>query len=237
MNIAEVIKSRRQKRNMTQAELAALLNVTPQAVSRWEMNISYPDVVMVPKIAQALQVSADELLGIEPLGNRESGRDKERERESGRRRERGADPNLEQEMYPNDPFLNQSQADSIFDYVPVPVTGQNKRVLIVDDADFLRMTLEDILSYRGHTVLQAGNGQECLDILQKENVDVCLLDIVMPVMDGMETLRRIREEKPDLRVIMLSALSRDSMVRLALQQGADAFVVKPFNEACLLERL
>lgn len=235
MNISEVIKSRRQKRNMTQAELAALLNVTPQAVSRWEMNISYPDVVMLPKIAQALQVSADELLGIEPLENRESGQDKERE--SGCGRERGTDPNREQEMYPNDQFLNQSQADSIFDYVPVPVTGQSKRVLIVDDADFLRMTLEDILSYRGHTVLQAGNGQECLDILQKENVDVCLLDIVMPVMDGMETLRRIREEKPDLRVIMLSALSRESMVRLALQRGADAFVVKPFNEACLLERL
>lgn len=235
MSISEVIKSRRQKRNMTQAELAALLNVTPQAVSRWEMNISYPDVVMLPKIAQVLQVSADELLGIEPLENRKSGQDKERESDCGR--ERGTDSNREQEMYPNDQFLNQSQADSIFDYVPVPVTGQSKRVLIVDDADFLRMTLEDILSYRGHTVLQAGNGQECLDILQKENVDVCLLDIVMPVMDGMETLRRIREEKPDLRVIMLSALSRESMVRLALQQGADAFVVKPFNEACLLERL
>ena len=48
MNIGEVIKRRRQKRNMTQAELGELLNVTPQAVSRWEMGISYPDIVIFP---------------------------------------------------------------------------------------------------------------------------------------------------------------------------------------------
>ena len=64
MNIGEVIKRRRQKRNMTQAELGELLNVTPQAVSRWEMGISYPDIVIVPEISKALAVSADELLGI-----------------------------------------------------------------------------------------------------------------------------------------------------------------------------
>lgn len=218
MNIAGVIKSRRQKLNMTQAELAALLHVTPQAVSRWEMDISYPDVAMVPKISQSLQVSADELLGIVPLRNRESGQD----------RESGLDP---------DPVLTQSQVDSIFDYVPVPATGQGRKILVVDDADFLRMTLEDILSRRGHTVLQARNGLECLDILRKETVDVCLLDIVMPMMDGMETLRRLREEKPELRVVMISALCRESMVKLALEGGADAFVVKPFQETCLLERI
>ena len=54
MNIGEVIKCRRQKRGITQAELAALLNITPQAVSRWEMGISYPDIAMIPKISEAL---------------------------------------------------------------------------------------------------------------------------------------------------------------------------------------
>lgn len=162
MNIAGVIKSRRQKLNMTQAELAALLHVTPQAVSRWEMDISYPDVAIVPKISQALQVSADELLGIVPLRNREAGKD----RESGLH---------------TAPVLTQSQVDSIFNYAPASVGGRGKKILVVDDADFLRMTLEDILSRRGHNVLQARNGLECLDILQKETVDVCLLDIVMPM--------------------------------------------------------
>lgn len=63
MNIGEVIKYRRQKRNMTQAELAELQHITSQAVSRWEMGISYPDIAMVPLISDALWVSADELLG------------------------------------------------------------------------------------------------------------------------------------------------------------------------------
>ena len=77
MNIGEVIKRRRQKRNMTQAELGELLNVTPQAVSRWEMGISYPDIVIVPEISKALAVSADELLGISRPSEIDYGREAE----------------------------------------------------------------------------------------------------------------------------------------------------------------
>lgn len=220
MNIAWVIKSKRQKLNMTQTELAALLNVTPQAVSRWEMEISYPDITMVPKISQVLHVSADELLGIELLENQET------------------EPDRNQEMDRDaDPILNQSQADSIFDYVPAASSGEGKKVLVVDDVAFMRMMLREILTNQGHTVLQAENGRECLDILQKEAVDVCVLDINMPVMDGIETLRRIREEKQDLRVVMLSALCMESTVKQTLQLGADAFVVKPFQDKCLIERI
>lgn len=66
MNIGDVIKCRRQKKNMTQAELAEKLNITPQAVSRWEMGVSYPDIAMIPLLSKELGVSADELLGIVP---------------------------------------------------------------------------------------------------------------------------------------------------------------------------
>lgn len=66
MNIGDVIKNKRQKMNMTQAELAEKLNVTPQAVSRWEMGDSYPDIAMVPLLSEVLWASADELLGIIP---------------------------------------------------------------------------------------------------------------------------------------------------------------------------
>lgn len=213
MNIGEVIKYRRKKRNITQAELAELLNVTPQAVSRWEMGISYPDILMIPKISGVLWVSADELLGIRPLVSGKS---------------------VEEDM---DPLLDQSQADSVFDYVPGQITGEGKKILVVDDADFMRATLEDILTHQGHTVLQAGNGQECLDVLQEKDVDVCVLDIVMPVMGGMDALRKIKERRPGIKVVMLSALSRKSIVEQALQLGAAAFVVKPFQEACLIERI
>ena len=216
MNIGEVIKCKRKKRNMTQAELAEVLKVTPQAVSRWEMGVSYPDIAMVPMISEALCVTADELLGLTPM------------EPSSVSHEPGED---------HEPILNQSQADSIFDYVPVPITGESKKVLIVDDSDFMRMMLEDILTHHGHTVLQAKGGQECLDLLQTETVDVCVLDIGMPGMDGMEVLRRIKEGQPGLKVVMLSALSQESNVRQALQFGADAFVVKPFGPECLVERV
>lgn len=233
MNIGEIIKRRRQMRSMTQAELAALLNVTPQAVSRWEMGISYPDIAMVPKISGVLRVSADELLGIRlqdfPDGGSGGG---------GGSSGTAVWPGEYREYQEHpEPALNQSQADSIFDYIPAPPTGEGRRVLVVDDADFMRRILEDILTRHGHTVLQAGNGQECLDILENEAVDVCVLDIVMPVMDGIETLRRIREKHPGMKTVMLSALTGESCVRQALQLGADAFVVKPFQEKCLIERI
>ncbi|MBD5529119.1 MAG: response regulator [Lachnospiraceae bacterium] len=216
MNIGEVIKFKRKKRNMTQVELAEVLKVTPQAVSRWEMGISYPDIAIIPLISEALRVTADELLGLMPMEPSSVGHEP---REN------------------HDPVLNQSQADSIFDYVPVPITGENRKVLIVDDSDFMRMMLEDILTHHGHTVLQAKGGQECLDLLQNETVDVCVLDIGMPGMDGMEVLQRIKKGQPGLKVVMLSALSQESNVRQALQLGADAFVVKPFGAECLVERV
>ncbi len=219
MNIGEVIKYRRQNRNMTQAELAEILNVTPQAVSRWEMGISYPDIAMIPLISDALWVSSDELLGIKPSY---VGQELKKSQES-------------KDDY--NTILNQSQADSIFDYIPTPGTGESKKVLVVDDADFMRMMLEDILTHSGHTVLQAKDSQKCLDILQNEAVDVCVLDICMPGMDGIEVLRRIKEEHPEIRVVMLSALSQESNVKQALQLGADAFVVKPFQAECLVERV
>lgn len=99
------------------------------------------------------------------------------------------------------------------------------------------MILEDMLTKQGHTVLQARNGQECLDILLDEAVDVCLLDINMPGMDGIEVLQRIKEGKPGLKVVMLSALAQRSNVERALQLGADAFVVKPFEAHCVIERV
>lgn len=218
MNIGEVIRKYRQQRNMTQTELAACLNITPQAVSRWEMGISYPDITMLPGISEVLRVSADELLSIGPLAQAQRS---------------GCASLWEHE----EPCLNQSQADSVFDYVPAPSSGEGRRVLVVDDADFMRMILKNILTRCGHTVLAATNGQECLDLLQRERVDVCVLDIVMPVMDGIAALRRIREEHPGIRTIMLSAMSRESCVKQARQLGADAFVVKPFQEQCLTERI
>ena len=69
MNIGEVIKEYRIRRNLTQEELATKLNLTPQAVSRWETGISYPDIAMLPMVARVLQVSTDELVGLRPVAS------------------------------------------------------------------------------------------------------------------------------------------------------------------------
>lgn len=175
------------------------------------MGVSYPDIAMIPKISKTLFVTADELLGINPPYTDSSG-------------DAGT-------------VLNQSEADSIFDYIPCPVSGESKKVLVVDDSDFMRTMLEDILTHYGHTVLQARDGYKCIDILHDKAVDVCVLDIGMPGMDGIDVLKKIKEDHPGLRVVMLSALSQEDNIKLALQHGADSFVVKPFQAQLLVERI
>ncbi len=130
----------------------------------------------------------------------------------------------------------QSQIDSIFDYVPGK-KGVTKNVLVVDDADFMRMMLRDILSAEGHRIIEAKNGMECLNTLEIEQVDICILDINMPVMDGIQTLEIIREKYPKLKVIILSIECTEETVRKTLSMGANGFVAKPFQASSIVERM
>lgn len=231
MEIGNVIREYRTLKNMTQEELGAALLVTPQAVSRWETGISYPDIAMIPEIVKVLGVSADRLLGCDSPA---------------------ADGDSEQAPaldYPElaasvqeieGKLLNQNQIDSIFHYVPHPVPA-SKMVLTVDDSDFMRMMLTDMLSHEHHRVIQAASGEEGLKMLKGETcgvpVDVCILDIKMPGMNGLEVLEAIKRDYPDLKVIMLSALCTEEIVKKALELGADFFVAKPFQASALLERI
>lgn len=229
MEIGNVIKEYRTLKGMTQEELAQALSVTPQAVSRWELGVSYPDIAMVPGIVRVLRVSADELLGCAGPGRKGEPA-------------AGLDyPELVKSVQDiQDSLLNQSQIDSIFDYVPQPVAGE-KLVLVIDDADFMRMMLTDMLSHEHHKVLQASGGGEGLEILKGRTcgipVDVCILDINMPGMNGLEVLERIKKGYPHLKVIMLSAMCTEEIVRKSMELGADSFVAKPFQACILLERI
>ena len=119
--------------------------------------------------------------------------------------------------------------------------GASKMVLVVDDSDFMRMILTDMLAKDGHRVLQYKSGEEFLKRLQDKtgdiNPDVCILDIKMPGMNGLEVLEQIKKDYRDLKVIMLSALCTEEIVRKALELGADGFVAKPFQSSSLLERI
>ncbi len=214
MIIGETIKKYRTEQKITQEEMAIALYVTPQAISRWETGISYPDIVMIPKICKYLNVSADKLLGCE----RETVENK-----------------IVFTPEPQD-VLTQSQIDSMFDYVPSKKES-NKTVLIVDDSDFMRIMLKDILSSEGYFVIEACNGMECLTILQTKKVDICILDINMPVMNGIQTLKVIKEKYPTLKVIMLSIQSTEETVKKVLSLGATGFVAKPFEANNILERI
>ena len=104
-------------------------------------------------------------------------------------------------------------------------------VLIVDDAEFMRLMLKDILVDMGLTVVgEAADGQQALDLHRQTDPDLVALDANMPGMDGIETLRRLLEEKPDAVVVMISALGQKDKVLDAIQAGARDFIVKPFDQ-------
>ena len=104
------------------------------------------------------------------------------------------------------------------------------KVLVVDDAQFLRVRITKMLSGEGHEYQEATNGLEAIETYQVYQPDVVLMDITMPVMDGMEALREIRTIDPNSRVIMLTALGQESIVLEAIKLGAKDFIVKPFDK-------
>ncbi len=111
-------------------------------------------------------------------------------------------------------------------------------VLAVDDQHTNLRLLDAVLTPRGHRVLTACSGPEALDVLETEDLDIVLLDILMPGMDGHEVCRRIRARPATefLPVVMITASGTDQRL-LALQSGADDFITKPFDQAELLARV
>ena len=101
------------------------------------------------------------------------------------------------------------------------------RVLLVDDeADFLR-TLGKRLTHRGLAVATAGGGEECLDILGKAPMDVVVLDVKMPGMDGIETLAAINERHPGTAVVLLTGHADVGMAVSGIEAGAFDYLMKP----------
>ena len=101
-----------------------------------------------------------------------------------------------------------------------------KRILLVDDeADFLEV-IKNRLEVNGYQVITASDGKEALELLKKEKVDAVLLDILMPQMNGIETLKQIREDNKQLPVFMLTAYSDKINFGLANDLGASGYIVK-----------
>ena len=110
------------------------------------------------------------------------------------------------------------------------------RVLVVDDAAFMRKVLGDALASGGHEVVgEAGNGAEAVQRFQELRPELTTLDITMPEKDGLEALAEIMAIDPAARVVMCSALGQESKVLESIRLGAKDFVVKPFQPGRVLE--
>jgi two-component system KDP operon response regulator KdpE len=105
---------------------------------------------------------------------------------------------------------------------------RKQQILIVDDEPTIVRLVRIKLESDGYAVLTASRGEEALRMLQVDRPDLVILDLMMPEMDGTETLRRIRS-RSQLPVIMLTALGSDREKVSGLEGGADDFVTKPFN--------
>jgi two-component system, chemotaxis family, chemotaxis protein CheY len=112
----------------------------------------------------------------------------------------------------------------------------SNRILVVDDAAFMRMMIKDILTKNGFEVVGEGaDGAQAFEKYQELKPDLVTLDITMPEVDGIEALKMIRNFDASARVIMCSAMGQQAMVIDAIQAGAKDFIVKPFQADRVLE--
>lgn len=109
------------------------------------------------------------------------------------------------------------------------------KILLVDDAAFMRMRCAKLLVENGYEVAEAENGADAVSKYQEMKPDLVLMDITMPVMDGISAVREIRVGDPGAKVVMVSALGQQTMVMEAIKAGAKDFVVKPFQPDKILE--
>jgi len=105
------------------------------------------------------------------------------------------------------------------------------KVLIVDDALFMRQLIKNALTPLGVEIVgEAENGREGLEKFNELQPDLVTMDIVMPEMDGIEALEKIKESKPEAKVIMVTAVDQRESMLHAMKLGVSDFVVKPFND-------
>ncbi len=110
-------------------------------------------------------------------------------------------------------------------------------ILVCDDDKEIVDAIQIYLSTEGYNVLKAYNGYEALEIVEKNEVHLILLDVMKPMMDGMRATRKLRESNRILPIIFLTAKSEDSDKVLGLNIGADDYITKPFNPLELIARV
>ena len=113
-----------------------------------------------------------------------------------------------------------------------------KKVMVVDDAMFMRASLKMMLEKNGYEVVaEAENGAIAVQKYKELKPDIVTMDITMPEMDGLQALKLIRQHDPDAKVVVVSAMGQEPVVKDAILSGAKSFIVKPFKEDFVLKTL
>lgn len=112
----------------------------------------------------------------------------------------------------------------------------NKRILVVDDSFYMRTMLRNILTDAGYEVAgEAATGQQAMQLARDVRPDLVTLDVILPDNTGLDVLKGLRAEQPDLKIVMVSAVGQDVIVNEARAAGAGDYLVKPFSEERVLE--
>ena len=109
------------------------------------------------------------------------------------------------------------------------------KVLVVDDESRMRKLVKDFLLRQNYEVLEAENGEEGIQKYKEENPDMVTMDITMPVKDGLEALKEIKNFDSAAKVIMVTAAGQESKVMEAVKLGAAEFVTKPFEKEKIVD--
>jgi DNA-binding response OmpR family regulator len=113
------------------------------------------------------------------------------------------------------------------------------KILIVDDEPSIIVPVQFLMEQNGYDVMVAFSGEEAMEIIAENKIDLILLDIMLPVIDGFEVCQRVRENPQwnKIKIILLTALGSDSNVEKGLALGADAYITKPFSNIKIVDKV
>jgi len=112
---------------------------------------------------------------------------------------------------------------------------KKETILVVDDEKDIRHAFKKTLESAGYRVLTASSGKECLAKLKKEKINLILLDILMPKMTGVTTLKKIREEYPSLKVMIITVVGEEATKERTVRLGIEGYLVKPIVKLDLVK--
>jgi two-component system chemotaxis response regulator CheY len=110
-------------------------------------------------------------------------------------------------------------------------------VLIADDSEFMRSLLREILEEEYAIVGEAENGVEAIELYNDQQPDLVMMDIVMPIRDGIEATDEITETDPSAKVIMCTSVGQEQKMKSAIQAGAQGYITKPFQKPSVLDEI